>query len=73
MDRIFRMEKMVSRLTAEGRKDEIRPEDYELMKELDGKKGSDYNFRSVVYGENVVWIDCDGGIDGVYVNAADCE
>ena len=73
MERTFRMQKMLDRLEREGRSHEIQPEDFELMKKLDGKKGNDYNWRSFVYGEDLVWIEADEDQDGAYVALCDCE
>ena len=73
MERIFRMQKMLDRLEKEGRLHEARPEDLELMKKLDGKKGTDYNWQSVVRGENLVWIALDEECGGAYVAMCDCE
>lgn len=72
MIRTFRKEKMLARLEREGRMNEVTEEDIALMTELDGLTGSDYNWESVVHGNNLVWIEKDG--KGVaYVCAEDCD
>ena len=73
MVRVFRMKKMLDRLEREGRMNEVEPEDLELMKKLDGKEGSDYNYRSFVYDEPLVWIAEGEGNPGAYVNVCDCD
>lgn len=72
MERTFRKAKMLARLEKEGRMNEVTQADLDLMTELDGLKGSDYNWRSFVYGDNLVWIERDGK-NGAYVCAEDCD
>ena len=73
MIRTFRMKKMLDRLEAEGRMNEVQTEDLELMKKLDGKQGSDYNWASVVRREPLVWIEKGEENPGAYVALCDCD
>lgn len=73
MMRTFRMKKMLDRLEAEGRMNEVQPEDLELMKKLDGKQGNDFNWASTVRGEPLVWIEKEEETPGAYVALCDCD
>jgi len=73
MKRVFHMQKMLDRLEREGRMNEVEPEDIELMKKLDGKEGTDYNYCSFVYGEPLVWIEKGDENPGAYVALCDCD
>ena len=73
MERTFRKQKMIDRLTREGRINEVRPEDYELMDKLDGCVGNDYNYRSVVFDDPLVWIEETEEHPGAYVGLQDCD
>lgn len=73
MIRIFRAEKMLTRLEREGRMNEVTKEDLDLIHFLDGKEGNDYNWQSVVNDEPLVWIEKDGDFNGVYVALVDCD
>lgn len=73
MERIFRKQKMIDRLTKEGRLNQVHAEDYELMDKLDGHKANDYNYRSFVFGDNLSWIEPFEGCEGAYVCTEDCE
>lgn len=79
MERIFRGEKMLSRLEREGRIGDVRDCDRALIAFLDGRTGNDYNWESVVNGEKLVWIAGTDEIfegkkfEGAYVATCDCE
>ena len=68
MEKTFRAEKMLKRIQEEGRGYMLDNETVAKIKSLDGMRGNDYNWRAVVYNENVVLLE-----DGTYVNAADCD
>lgn len=70
---IFRAAKMIDRVKAEGKGDMLDPKTLEFINKLDGKIGDDYNWRSVVRGEPLVFISPDADQDGTYVNVVDCE
>ena len=72
MQMVFHAKMMMDRLEREGRINEVRPEDRELMAKLDGKIGTDYNWNSFVYGDNVVWIAEGPDNPGAYVCREDC-
>ena len=73
MNMRFSKEKMLARLTKEGRMHMVEPEDLALMDKLDGKIGNDYNWESFVNGNNLVWIPADDELEeGAYVCRADC-
>ena len=74
MERTFRAEKMIKRLKAEGRGNLLTKEIVDKINALDGKKGNDYNYRSVVFGDPFVWIEAQEGLpDGEYVALCDCD
>lgn len=74
MKKVFRMDKMIARLKAEGRIHMVDDDAYAMMKKLDGKVGDDYNWQSVVRDEPLVWIAPQDGLDeGAYVNVVDCD
>lgn len=66
---IFRAQKMIDRVKNEGRENMLDKETLNTIYSLDGKTGNDYNWASVVNGENLVWIE-----DAkMYVNKNDCD
>lgn len=71
----FRAEKMLNRCRAdEELKGMLDEATVKFIESLDGKVGEDYCWRSVVEGENVVWIEADSDLEnGIYVNRDDCE
>ena len=74
MERIFKAEKMLERIKKEGKQNMLDEETKKLILKLDGKKGNDYNFMSVVHNEQVVWIeDPEMPEKGIYVALCDCE
>lgn len=73
MERIFRAAKMIERVKAEGKGDMLDAKTLGFINKLDGKRGNDYNWRSVVRGEPLVYIEPDADQNGTYVNVADCE
>ena len=79
MQRTFRAEKMIARLTEEGRMNEVGDSDMALIKFLDGKKGNGYNWESFVNGNPLVWISASDEkfegkkFDGAYVALCDCD
>lgn len=75
MVRTFRAQKMLGRIMGDPRfEDLIDDKVIAFIKKLDGKKGNDYNWESMVHGENVVWIDADEDLEeGIYVSADDCD
>lgn len=68
MQKTFRAEKMLKRVQEEGHGYMLDEVTVKQIKSLDGMRGNDYNWASVVRGENVVLLE-----DGTYVNAADCD
>lgn len=72
MRMVFSAEKMLKRLEEEGRMNEVRKEDRELMEKLDGKVGNDYNWESFVHDKNLVWIEKGPDNPGAYVCREDC-
>lgn len=68
MQKTFKAEKMLKRIQEEGRGYMLDKETVARIKALDGMTGNDYNWRAVVYNENVVLLE-----DGTYVNGADCD
>lgn len=74
MNRVFRMSKMLERLEKEGRIGEVTTEALKFMKLLDGRTGTDYNWRSVVRDEPFVYITGDDIPNGgTYVNINDTD
>ncbi len=75
MVRVFRAQKMLDRVMKDPELAEMLDDKtIEFIKKLDGKKGNDYNWASVVNGENLVLIKKDEDLDeDVYVNADDCD
>lgn len=73
MERTFKAEKMFARIKREGRENLLDDELREFIKKLDGKKGNDYNWQSVVKDEPLVWIEPDEDQNGTYVNLYDCD
>ena len=71
----FRAEKMINRVMGDPEMAKmVDDETLAFIKKLDGKKGSDYNWASVVNGENLVLIPKDEDLDEeVYVNICDCD
>ena len=69
MEYTFRAQKMIDRIKREGREEMLTDETLEFIKSLDGKVGTDYNWQSVVRGEDLVWI----ADVGAYVNRVDCD
>lgn len=72
MKKIFRKEKMVARIIAEGRTDMLTPEVDAIMTKLDGHEADSNCWRNVVHGEPVMFVRLADGT-GEYVNEADCE
>lgn len=70
--KVFRKEKMVARIIAEGRTDMLTPEIDAIMDKLDGREATDHCWRRQVLGEPVLYVVGRGGT-GTYVNEADCE
>lgn len=64
----FSKEKMIERLVREGRANEIRPEDIEIMDTLDGEEVEEICWRNVVFGENVGYIEK----HKMHINLDDC-
>ena len=73
MERTFRAEKMIARIKREGKQNMLDKETLNFIKLLDGKKGNDYNYRSFVYDEPLVWIEADSDQEGTYVALCDCD
>lgn len=76
MLRTFRAEKMLKRVKAEGKEHLLDEETVALIKSLDGKQGSDYNWESFVNGQELVWIEpgaLGGDFKGAYVALCDCD
>lgn len=72
MIKTFRADKMINRVKREGRGNLLDKETLAKIMSLDGKSGTDYNWRSQVYGEDLVYIH-DGNGGGEYVAACDCD
>ena len=68
----FKKEKMIARLTADGRAEEITPEIVGIMDNLDGQAASASCWRRQVYDEPVLWVIGKDG-KGEYVFEGDCE
>ena len=73
MIRIFRAKKMLDRLDREGRTSEIDPESRKMIELLDGEEANDYNWESVVNGENLALISATDKHPEMYVNVNDCD
>lgn len=69
----FRAEKMLKRVKKEGLEHLLDAEMMELIKKLDGKQGNDFNWESMVKGNDLVWIPEDDDHEGTYVARCDCE
>ena len=68
---VFKKQKMIDRLTAEGRADQITQDVLDIMDNLDGCKASASCWRRQVYDEPVLWVVGKDG-NGEYVNENDC-
>ena len=68
----FRKERMIARLTEEGRADMITPEIEAIMDNLDGQDENPSNWRRQIYDEPVMYVIGKDG-EGEYVNEADCQ
>lgn len=65
---------MIDRVTKEGHAFLLDKEGVmELIRKLDGKTGTDYNWESVTKGVEVVWIPADEEQGGTYVALCDCD
>ena len=73
MNRIFRAEKMIARVTKEGKAHLLDAKTLEKIHKLDGKIGSDYNWESYVNGKDLIWIPKDEDTAGAYVALVDTE
>lgn len=73
MKKIFRAEKMIARIKAEGRGDLLDADTLAFIHLLDGKVGDSYNWQSVVHDEELVWIPKDDDQEGAYVALCDCD
>ena len=73
MLRTFRSEKMIERVKKEGKEALLNDEMLTLIGKLDGKQGDDYNWQSVVKGDEVVWIEGCEEHRGCYVALCDCD
>lgn len=69
MERTFRAQKMIDRIRSEGRGELLDDKTLDMIWSLDGMVGDDYNWQSVVKGENLVYI----AEADTYVNFADCD
>lgn len=67
----FAKERMVARLTKEGRADQITPDIIAIMDNLDGQTAHASCWRRQVYDEPVLWVIGKDG-SGEYVNEEDC-
>lgn len=68
----FCKDRMIERLTEEGRADAITDEDLAIMDNLDGQEVNTTCWRRTVYDEPVYWVWGKDG-HGQYVNENDCE
>lgn len=73
MLKTFRAKKMIERVKREGLGHLLDDATLELINKLDGEQGNDYNWESVVKGEDLVWIEKTDEHDGVYVALCDCD
>ena len=71
--KVFKKEKMMARLNAQGRANEIDADSREIMDNLDGREVKCNLWRETVYGEANSWYCTDA--DGIQypVNIDDCE
>lgn len=69
----FRAEKMLKRVKKEGLEHLLDEKTLELIKKIDGKEGNDFNWQSIVHGEDVVWIPKGDDHEGIYVARCDCD
>lgn len=67
----FSKQKMIERLTAEGRADAITEGIITIMDNLDGQEATASCWKRQVYGEPVLYVYGKDG-QGEYVNEADC-
>lgn len=69
---VFRKQKMIDRVIAEGNASMIDDTVLAIMDNLDGCYAESYNWESVVKGSNLLWcVGKDG--TGQYVNPLDCD
>lgn len=68
----FSKQRMIERLTKEGRAKAITEEVVRIMDNLDGQEASASCWRRQVYGEPVLYVVGKDGT-GEYVNELDCE
>lgn len=68
----FCKDRMIARLTEEGRADAITDENLAIMDNLDGQEVNTTCWRRTVYDEPVYWVWGKDG-HGQYVNENDCE
>lgn len=68
----FCKDRMIARLTEEGRADAITDEILAIMDNLDGQEVNITCWRRTVYDEPVYWVWVKDG-HGQYVNENDCE
>lgn len=73
MERIFRAEKFISRIKREGRTDLLDVATLSVIQSLDGAKGNDYNWASVVRGEPLTLIPKTEEHPEIYVATCDCD
>ena len=67
----FSKQKMIERLTREGKADQIDDEIEAIMDNLDGQEASSSCWNRQVYGDPVLWVVGKNG-HGDYVNEEDC-
>jgi len=68
---VFSKQKMIERITKEGRADMIDDTVLAIMDNLDGCRGTTSNWQRQVHGEPVLWVVGKDGT-GAYVNENDC-
>ena len=73
MKRTFRAQRMIDRCIKEGKGDMLDEQTVKMIWSLDAKTGNDYNWASVVNGEDLVWIPEEGDFEGAYVAGCDCD
>ena len=73
MMHIFHADKMIARVIREGKGDLLDDKTRELIKSLDGEPANDYNWESMVHGENLGLIAATDKHPETYVNLADCD
>lgn len=73
MSKIFRKTKMLARLAAEGRTNQIDEKSLQIMECLDGHEAKPNLWQQTVYGETNAWYCTDNDGNQYPVNPIDCD